>query len=89
MKVCNEYMSEAERLVHNIVVGVAVLRGISHTAILSRKRGTKAEADARHLAMRRLYDMGPEWSMPRVARAFKRKDHTTVLYALKKYPEGS
>jgi chromosomal replication initiation ATPase DnaA len=49
---------------------------------------TSIVSDCRHLCMRRLYDLGSEWSTPRVGRVFNR-DHTTVLYALRKYPEGS
>jgi chromosomal replication initiation ATPase DnaA len=87
MRVNLETMSEAERTAHNIIVGVSVATGISIRGIMSRAR-SKSVARARQLAMRRLYDVGPEWSMPRVGRVFER-DHTTVLHALRVWPEGS
>jgi len=87
MKVSNAHMSEAERLAHNTIVGVSVATGIGVRQIMSRSRN-KHVARARQLAMRRLYDAGPEWSMPRVGRVFDR-DHTTVLRALRVWPEGS
>lgn len=61
--------------------------GVQPEAIYSTCR-TREVSRARHLAMRRVYDLGPEWSMPRIGRHFKR-DHTTVLHALRRYPKGS
>jgi chromosomal replication initiation ATPase DnaA len=87
VKVNAQYMSEAERLAQNITVGVSVATGIGLKRIMSRER-TKHVARARQLAMRRLYDAGPEWSTTRVGRYFGR-DHTTVMHALRIYPEGS
>lgn len=41
---------------------------------------------ARHHAMHRLYrELG--LSMPRIARALRRKDHTTVLHGIRRYEE--
>jgi hypothetical protein len=74
-------------VVQHIVDRVCVEMQVTEAELRGRSR-TKQIVSARQLAMRRLYDEGPEWSTPRVGRAFKR-DHTTVLYALRKYPEGS
>jgi len=61
--------------------------GVRPEQIYSKDR-TRETSRARHLAMRRVYDLGPEWSMPRIGRHFKR-DHTSVMYALRRYPKGS
>lgn len=71
----------------DIIDRVCVEMEVSEEELRSRSR-TKHVARARQLAMRRLYDEGPEWSMPRVGRVFDR-DHTTVLHALRVWPEGS
>jgi chromosomal replication initiation ATPase DnaA len=87
VKINEQNMSEAARLAHNITVGVSVATGIGLSKIMSRDR-TKHVSRARQLAMRRLYDAGPEWSTTRVGRYFGR-DHSTVVYALRRCPEGS
>jgi hypothetical protein len=74
-------------IVRGVVDEVCAETGVSEEDLLSTRR-THEIARARMLAMRRLYDKGEEWSMPRVGRVFKR-DHTTVLHALRVWPEGS
>jgi|SRR6056297_595955 len=73
--------------VQHIIDRVCVEMNVSEAELRGRSRA-KEIARARQLAMRRLYDEGPEWSMPRVGRVFDR-DHTTVLHALRVWPEGS
>jgi len=74
-------------IVQSIIDRTCAERKVTEAELRSRSRSREA-VRARQLAMRRLYDSGPEWSTPRVGRAFDR-DHTTVLHALRVWPEGS
>lgn len=77
----------ARAAIRRIVEGVAAETHVVPDEIFSSRRDP-ATAKARQLAMRRLYDTGPEWSLKRVGRAFNR-DHSTVAHALRIWPKGS
>jgi chromosomal replication initiator protein len=68
--------------VHQVQEAVAAKLGLSVEALISPKR-TANLAGARQLAMylaRELTDL----SLPEIARAFNRRDHTTVLHAIRR-----
>jgi chromosomal replication initiator protein len=73
--------------VRDIQEAVATRLAITVEAILSPKR-TAAISSARQLAMyltRELTDL----SLPAIAEAFNRRDHTTVIHAIRKVERGS
>jgi hypothetical protein len=60
---------------------IAEEHGITCAEIVGDRR-IRAVVDARQAAMRALVDQLPDWSIARIGR-FLRRDHTTVLHALK------
>jgi chromosomal replication initiation ATPase DnaA len=58
--------------------------GVSVTEILSERRAAHI-ALARHMCFALARDLTTH-SLPKIARAFRRKDHTTVMYALRSWP---
>jgi chromosomal replication initiation ATPase DnaA len=58
--------------------------GVTVTEILSERRAARI-ALARHMCFALARDLTTH-SFPKIARAFRRKDHTTVIYALRAWP---
>lgn len=63
---------------------VSRVTGVSVTEILSERRCARI-ALARHMCFALARDLTTH-SFPKIARAFRRKDHTTVIYALRAWP---
>ena len=64
---------------------VSRVTGVPIAEILSERRSARPTL-ARHMCFALARDLTTH-SMPKIARAFRRKDHTTVLYALRAWPE--
>jgi hypothetical protein len=64
-----------------VLLEIAQKHGITCAEILGDRR-IKAVVEARQEVMRELVDRLPDWSIARIGR-FMRRDHTTVLHALK------
>lgn len=64
---------------------VSRVTGVSITDILSERRAARPTL-ARHMCFVLAREV-THHSLPKIARAFKRKDHTTVMSALKAWPD--
>lgn len=75
-------MHDAETVAASIVAAVAEEFGTTGTAMLGES-AARDEALPRHLAMALIRNrLG--WSLKRIGNAFGGRDHTTVLYALRR-----
>lgn len=77
-----ELVAEAGSVM-DIIAAVAKAHDVTVEGILGR-RLTKPMIEARQLAMVEVVKRRPDLSIARIAKSFKR-DHTTVLHAMKKY----
>jgi chromosomal replication initiation ATPase DnaA len=64
---------------------VSKATGVSVLDIVSERRHPPF-VTARHMCMVLLRELTP-WSLPRIARALRRQDHTTVMHALRTWPD--
>jgi hypothetical protein len=69
---------------HRIVDAVAEASGVSRAELTGRKR-TAAVAVPRQLAMFLMDELSPHMSTPMMARALRRKDHTTILHGIRRW----
>ncbi|MFB0491249.1 chromosomal replication initiation ATPase DnaA [Methylobacterium sp. OAE515] len=66
-----------------IIAQVAVAFGLTHADVVGPSR-TAPVLRARLAAIAAVREAHPDWSLPRLGRAFGGRDHTTMLHALRK-----
>src|SRR5690606_166366 len=66
-----------------IIAHVAALHLVPVSEIIGDSR-TRRVVAARHAAMKAVADNRPDLSLPRIAKYFGGRDHTTILHAIQK-----
>jgi chromosomal replication initiation ATPase DnaA len=68
----------------DVVLAVSQVTGVPGEIILSKRR-TEEASFARFISIYQARKLNPYWTLEKTAKQFGRKDHATIIHALKAY----